>query len=88
MARSLTSSAVMTIACASVAAGAIWGYAEFMPVDRSEQHAAMVLARTGSRGAAAYRAAWSDGRLTPSDMRALREAAGRDIDSWNLTNGN
>jgi hypothetical protein len=78
----------MTIACASVAAGVIWSYAEFVPVDRSEQHAAMVLARTGPHGAAAYGAAWSDGRLTPSDMRALRDAAGRDIDSWNLANGN
>ncbi|MBB3349431.1 hypothetical protein [Sphingomonas sp. BK069] len=88
MPRSLTSSAVTTITCASVAALSLWAYAEFVPVDRSEQHAATVLARTGPRGAAAYRAAWSDGRLSPGDMRALREAAGRDIDSWNLASGN
>ena len=88
MARSLTSSAVTTIGCVSVAALSLWAYGEFVPVDRSEQHAAMVLARTGPRGTAAYRAAWSDGRLSPSDMRALRDAAGRDIDSWTLGNGN
>ena len=69
------------LACACVAI-AMWCFVNLAPVSLSEERAAQVLARAGPNGAAAYKAAWSDGRLTRTDMRELREQAGRDIDAW------
>lgn len=54
----------------------------YMPVDQTDQRNAIALSKTGPRGQAAFRAAWSDGRLTRMDMYELREAAGHDVDSW------
>lgn len=64
------------------AAAAMWCFVNLAPVSLSEEHAAQVLARAGPNGAAAYKAAWADGRLTRDDMRELRDQAGRDIDAW------
>lgn len=69
------------LACACVAI-AMWCFVNLAPVSLSEVQAAQVLARAGPNGAAAYKAAWADGRLTRHDMRELREEAGRDIDAW------
>ena len=55
---------------------------EYMPVSQTEQRNAMRLSRTGPRGQAAYRAVWSDDRLTRADMNKIREEAGHDIDAW------
>lgn len=54
----------------------------YMPVDQTEQRHATALSKTGPRGDAAYRAAWSDGRLTRTDMYEIREESGHDIDNW------
>ncbi|MBW6532612.1 hypothetical protein KZ820_17865 [Sphingomonas sp. RRHST34] len=64
------------------AAAAMWCFFNLATVSLSEQRAAQVLAQAGPKGAAAYSAAWADGRLTRNDMRELREEAGRDIDAW------
>jgi len=56
--------------------------ANYMPVSQTEQRHATTLSKTGPRGDAAYRAAWSDGRLTRTDMYEIREEAGHDIDNW------
>jgi hypothetical protein len=69
----------LACACAPIA---MWCYVNLTPVSLSEEHAAQVLARAGPNGAAAYKAAWADRRLTRDDMRELREEAGRDIDAW------
>lgn len=69
------------LACACVAI-AMLCFVNLTPVSLSEERAAQVLARAGPHGAAAYKAAWADGRLTRNDMRDLREQAGRDIDAW------
>ena len=45
----------------------------FIPVGPKEERAATVLSKTGPQGQAAYRAAWSDGRLTRADMYEIRE---------------
>ncbi|MGK6324622.1 hypothetical protein ACMGDM_16275 [Sphingomonas sp. DT-51] len=72
----------IAVACGCVGAVAAWSYAELLPVSLTEQRAAQVLARAGPNGAAAYKAAWNDGRLTRSDMIQLRDQAGRDVDAW------
>ena len=54
----------------------------FIPVGPKEARAATVLSKTGPQGQAAYRAAWSDGRLTRADMYEIRDASGHDIDNW------
>ncbi len=54
----------------------------YVPVDQKEQRNAIALSKTGPRGQAAFRAAWSDGRLTRMDMYELREEAGHDVDTW------
>lgn len=54
----------------------------FWPVDAKEQGYAVTLAHAGAHGAEAYRAATADGEITHSEMRALRDAAGRDIDEY------
>lgn len=52
------------------------------PVGPKEERAATVLSKTGPQGQAAYRDAWSDGRLTRADMYQIRDASGHDIDNW------
>lgn len=64
---------------ATVFAASAWIY---LPVGLEEQRAAKVLSGTGSRGAAAYREAIDDGRITRSEMQDLRNAAGSDVDHW------
>ena len=59
----------------------------FMPVSLTEQRHATTLSRSGPRGEAAYRAAWSDGRLTRADMYEIRAEAGHDIDNWTDMSG-
>ncbi|WP_242120238.1 hypothetical protein [Sphingomonas lacusdianchii] len=54
----------------------------YIPVGSSEERAATVLSKTGPQGQAAYRDAWSDGRLTRADMYEIRDASGHDIDNW------
>ncbi|MDR6789144.1 hypothetical protein J2Y58_002515 [Sphingomonas sp. BE138] len=54
----------------------------FIPVGPKEERAATVLSKTGPQGQAAYRAAWSDGRLTRADMYEIRDASGHEIDNW------
>lgn len=61
--------------------------ASYMPVGQTEQRHAATLSKTGPRGDAAYRAAWSDGRLTRTDMYEIREEAGHDIDNWTDMSG-
>jgi hypothetical protein len=70
---------VLASVCIAIAA---WCFVNVMPVALAEERAAQVLARAGPNGAAAYKAAWADGRLTRNDMRKLRDQAGRDIDAW------
>lgn len=61
--------------------------ASYMPVGQTEQRHAATLSKTGPRGDAAYRAAWSDGRLTRTDMYEIREESGHDIDNWTDMSG-
>lgn len=63
----------------------MWSFVNFMPVSLTEERAAQVLGRAGPNSAAAYKAAWADGRLSRNDMHELREQAGRDIDAWIAT---
>ena len=68
--------------------GAITGAAlaacwwQLAPVDHLSEQDALILARAGPRGARSYEAAWLDGKLTRSELRKLREAAGADIDDY------
>lgn len=82
MTRTRATNLWIAVACGGAGAVAAWSYAELLPVSLTEQRAAMVLARAGPNGAAAYKAAWNDGRLTRSDMIQLRDQAGRDVDAW------
>jgi len=59
----------------------------YMPVGLTEQRHATALSKTGPRGEAAYRAAWSDGRLTRADMYEIREKSRHDIDDWTDMSG-
>lgn len=69
------------IASVTAATLAVIGLAGmYLPVGRDEESSAMVLSKTGPRGAAAYQTAISDGVLTASDMRQIRDASGVDLD--------
>lgn len=57
----------------------------FWPVDAKGEQQALVLSRTGPRGANAYRTAMSDGHITSKELFGLRDAAGRDIDADGLS---
>jgi hypothetical protein len=57
---------------------ALW---PFGPVSAKGERDAIVLSRAGPLGAQAYRTAMVDGRITHTEMFAIREAAGRDIDA-------
>lgn len=49
-------------------------------VDAKGAHDAVVLSRAGPLGAAAYRTAIADGRITRQELFEIREASGRDLD--------
>lgn len=76
----------IAIALTAISLTAIF-VANYMPVDLTEQRHATALSKTGPRGEAAYRAAWSDGSLTRADMHEIREEAGQDIDNWTDMSG-
>lgn len=57
---------------------ALW---PFGPVSAKGERDAIVLSRAGPLGAQAYRTAMVDGQITHTEMSAIREAAGRDIDA-------
>lgn len=76
----------IAIALTAVSLTAIF-VVNYMPVDLTEQRHATTLSKTGPRGEAAYRAAWSDGRLTRADMYEIREESGQDIDNWTDMSG-
>lgn len=57
---------------------ALW---PFGPVSAKGERDALVLSRAGPLGAQAYRTAMVDGQITHTEMSAIREAAGRDIDA-------
>ena len=59
---------------------ALW---PFGPVSAKGERDAIVLSRAGPLGAQTYRSAMTDGRITHTEMSAIREAAGRDIDDPN-----
>ncbi|MBI0533039.1 hypothetical protein D9602_16940 [Sphingomonas sp. TX0522] len=69
----------MGAAIGTVAAACWW---QFAPVDPPSEQDAVILARAGPRGARSYETAWQDGKLTRPELRALREAAGEDIDDY------
>lgn len=57
---------------------ALW---PFGPVSAKGERDAVVLSRAGPLGAQAYRKAMADGQITHTELFAIREAAGRDIDA-------